>query len=149
MQPARLLYDKQGAAEMLSTSERRIDELRRAGHLLAVQDGREYKYRHDDLCAYADSLPSAEPVGGRRPSEVVESAPPVGVAIAATPTGPDSPWMTVKKAAKRAAVSEWTIREAVKSGELQSYAVGKSGRSYRLTAEDIDAWMKSRPWEQR
>jgi excisionase family DNA binding protein len=53
----RLLYDKAAAAEMLSTSERRIDELRRAGHLTAVRDGREYKYRVADLEDYVASLP--------------------------------------------------------------------------------------------
>ena len=53
---SKILYDKSSAAEVLSTSERRVDELRRAGKLLAVQDGREWKYRADDLQAYADSL---------------------------------------------------------------------------------------------
>lgn len=58
-------------------------------------------------------------------------------------------WLTAVEAAKHAKVSAWTIREAVKDGELPAYAVGKSGRGYRLTAEDVDAWMKSRSWEPR
>jgi hypothetical protein len=53
----RLLYDKAAAAQALSTSEPRIDELRRSGQLTAVQDGREYKYRLSDLEDYVGSLP--------------------------------------------------------------------------------------------
>lgn len=41
----------------------------------------------------------------------------------------------------------WTIRQAVKDGELEAFAVGKGGRSYRLRAEDIDRWMESNPHE--
>ncbi|WP_234820680.1 helix-turn-helix domain-containing protein [Mycolicibacterium goodii] len=52
----RMLYDRDGAAEQLSTSPRRIDELRRAGILLAVKDGREWKYTAQDLQRYVDSL---------------------------------------------------------------------------------------------
>ncbi|OCB55664.1 hypothetical protein A5722_17135 [Mycobacterium vulneris] len=52
----RLLYDKASAAEQLSTSVRRIDELRRAGRLIAVQDGREFKYTRAELQRYIDSL---------------------------------------------------------------------------------------------
>lgn len=52
----RILYSKQGAAEQLSCSPRQIDELRRAGKLVAVHMGREFKFRHADLQAYADSL---------------------------------------------------------------------------------------------
>ncbi|WP_301120334.1 helix-turn-helix domain-containing protein [Mycolicibacterium fortuitum] len=52
----RLLYDKAAAAVALSTSVRRIDELRRAGRLIAVQDGREWKYTHAELQRYIDSL---------------------------------------------------------------------------------------------
>lgn len=59
------LFDKDGAAEFLSTSTRRVDELRRAGDLTAVQDGREYKYRLVDLEDYISSLPVWEPHSGR------------------------------------------------------------------------------------
>lgn len=57
----KVLHDKASAAEQLSTSERRIDELRRSGALTAVIDGREYKYRQDELERYAGSLPEFEP----------------------------------------------------------------------------------------
>ncbi|WP_066904458.1 hypothetical protein [Mycolicibacterium houstonense] len=61
---SKILYDKTAAAEALSTSERRIDELRRAGILIAVQDGREFKYTADELRRYVDGLATSEP--GRR-----------------------------------------------------------------------------------
>lgn len=53
---SKILYDRDGAAEQISTSPRRVDELRRAGLLLAVQDGREWKFRAEDLQAYVDRL---------------------------------------------------------------------------------------------
>jgi excisionase family DNA binding protein len=56
-------------------------------------------------------------------------------------------WLTAKAAAQHATVSEWTIRQAVKDGELPAYPVGKTGRGYRLTAEDVDGWLKSRSYE--
>lgn len=55
-------------------------------------------------------------------------------------------WLTAQTAAEYLSVSTSTIREAVKAGELQAYAIGR-GREYRLTAEDVDAWMLSRAWE--
>lgn len=59
---ARYLYSAEEAAELLSIkSKDRIDELRLAGRLVAVKDGREYKYRPADLQEYADSLPTYEP----------------------------------------------------------------------------------------
>lgn len=57
----RLLYDADGAAELLSTTKRRIHELRRAGELAAVSDGREFKFRATDLQAYIDGLRVYEP----------------------------------------------------------------------------------------
>lgn len=57
----RLLYDKAAAAEMLSTTERRIDELRRSGQLCAVQDGREFKFTATELRRYVDGLAEYEP----------------------------------------------------------------------------------------
>jgi hypothetical protein len=57
----RFLYDADGAAELLSTSPRRIHELRRAGKLAAVEDGRVLKFTADELQRYADALPSYEP----------------------------------------------------------------------------------------
>lgn len=58
-------------------------------------------------------------------------------------------WMTTKDAANHATVSEWTIREAVKRGDLEAFAVGRGGRSYRLREADVDAWMESTPHEPR
>ena len=55
-------------------------------------------------------------------------------------------WLTAKDAAAHATVSLWTIRQAVTAGELQAYAL-RTGRGYRLTAEDVDAWLKSRSYE--
>lgn len=52
----RVLLDRRHAAEALATSPRRVDDLRRAGVLTAVQDGREWKFRPTDLEAYAASL---------------------------------------------------------------------------------------------
>lgn len=57
----RLLYDANGAAEMLSTTPRRIHDMRRAGVLAAVKEGRAYKFRRDDLQAYVDGLDTFEP----------------------------------------------------------------------------------------
>lgn len=57
-------------------------------------------------------------------------------------------WLTVPMAAEHSTVSADTIRAAVKAGDLQAYAIGR-GREYRLTAEDVDAWMRSRSYEPR
>lgn len=58
-------------------------------------------------------------------------------------------WLKAKEAADYARVSLTSIRDAVTSGELVAHPVGKSGREYRLTAEDVDAWLKARTWEPR
>lgn len=57
----RLLYDADGAAVLLSTTPKRVSELRRAGELPAVKDGKKFKFRRDDLLAYVDRLPTFEP----------------------------------------------------------------------------------------
>lgn len=57
----RLLYDAEGAAELLSTTPKRISELRRAGVLGAVLDGKKYKFTADELQRYAERLPAYEP----------------------------------------------------------------------------------------
>ncbi|MBN7314999.1 helix-turn-helix domain-containing protein [Mycobacteroides abscessus] len=54
---ARGLFDRDQAAEFLSTSSRRVDELRRAGALRAVRDGREFKFTSSALAEYIASLP--------------------------------------------------------------------------------------------
>lgn len=51
------LFDRDRAAEFLSTSARRVDELRRAGVLRAVRDGREFKFTSAALAEYIDGLP--------------------------------------------------------------------------------------------
>lgn len=51
------LYDRESAGVYLSTSPRRIDELRRSGKLYAVQDGRQWKFTREDLDRYIRSLP--------------------------------------------------------------------------------------------
>lgn len=56
----KLLYSPESAAELLDTTPRRIHELRRAGSLAAVQDGRQYKFKLEELQRYADSLPLFE-----------------------------------------------------------------------------------------
>ncbi|OCB57674.1 hypothetical protein A5677_17065 [Mycobacterium malmoense] len=56
-----LLYDTPSAAKLLDTTERRIHELRRAGVLAAVMDGRKYKFTADELQRYVERLPVYEP----------------------------------------------------------------------------------------
>lgn len=138
----RLLYDIAGAAEMLSTSEQRIDELRTAGDLASVLDGDIRKFKHEDLRSYAESLPSAADLKG--PGKPAQPPSPTHRDASQS----ESPWRTAKAAAKYAAVSEWTIRQAVKDGELQAQAV-RTGRGYRLDLAEVDEWMRSRSWEPR
>ena len=56
---AQILYDRDAAAIQLSCSARQIDELRRCGALRSVRMGRENKFLHSDLKAFADALPEA------------------------------------------------------------------------------------------
>lgn len=56
-------------------------------------------------------------------------------------------WLTAEDAVAYAKVSLRTIRQAVQSGELTAYPVGPTGRHYRLTAADVDAWLMSRSYE--
>lgn len=62
MSATKLLYDALDAAALLSKTERQIHELRRAGVLAAVKDGRKFKFEFAELQRYVDSLPSYEPV---------------------------------------------------------------------------------------
>ncbi|OBJ43093.1 hypothetical protein A5621_00775 [Mycobacterium colombiense] len=55
-------------------------------------------------------------------------------------------WLTAQTAAEYSTVGVHTIREAVKAGDLKAYAIG-TGREYRLTTADIDAWLMSRAWQ--
>jgi hypothetical protein len=59
--PDKLLYSHDSAAELLDTTARRVHELRRAGSLAAVQDGRSLKFTIQELQRYANSLPAFEP----------------------------------------------------------------------------------------
>lgn len=56
-------------------------------------------------------------------------------------------WLKAKEAADYARVSLTSIREAVQAGDLPAYVVGKSGREYRLKADEVDRWLESRTWE--
>lgn len=57
-------------------------------------------------------------------------------------------WLTPAEAAKYVKVSQPMITEAVNNGDLPAYPVGK-GRNYRLDADEVDQWMKSRSFEPR
>jgi len=61
LMPDKLLYSHDSAAELLDTTARRVHELRRAGSLAAVQDGRSLKFSQQELERYAASLPAFEP----------------------------------------------------------------------------------------
>lgn len=54
--PTRGLYDKSAAAGFLSTSERRVDRLRREGKLRAVRDGASFKFTEAELLRYIQAL---------------------------------------------------------------------------------------------
>jgi excisionase family DNA binding protein len=49
-------------------------------------------------------------------------------------------WRTVKQAAKRAKVCDWTIYRACESGQLRHVRLG-GRRSIRLTDEAVDEWL--------
>ncbi|GAA2418521.1 helix-turn-helix domain-containing protein [Mycolicibacterium llatzerense] len=50
------LYDRDAAAEYLSTSPRHIDDLRRGGKLIAVFEGGKNKFPREELDRYIDGL---------------------------------------------------------------------------------------------
>lgn len=50
------LYDRDAAADYLSTSPRHVDDLRRGGKLISVFEGGKNKFRREDLDRYIDSL---------------------------------------------------------------------------------------------
>ncbi len=56
-------------------------------------------------------------------------------------------WATKAEAASHIRVSEKTIAEAVKDGELKAYRAGKGNRDYRLDLAEVDEWMRSRTFE--
>lgn len=53
-------------------------------------------------------------------------------------------WATKKQAADHVGISAELIGQAVRDGEIPSYAVGKGMVSYRLDLREVDEWMKSR-----
>lgn len=64
MADLKILYDTEEAAAALSTTPKRIAELRRSGALCAVRDGRKYKFTAAELQRYVDHLPAYEPGAG-------------------------------------------------------------------------------------
>ena len=56
------LLDREKAADYLSTSPRRIDELRRSGKVLATLDGKQWKFTVADLERYIRGLKTSAEV---------------------------------------------------------------------------------------
>ncbi|SIB35533.1 Gp56 [Mycobacteroides abscessus subsp. abscessus] len=52
------LRDRERAAQYLSMTVRRLDDLRRSGAIKAVRDGNRWKYTTEALDAYVESLPT-------------------------------------------------------------------------------------------
>ena len=54
-------------------------------------------------------------------------------------------WLTLTEAVEHVrAKDQRTIRSAIEAGELPACRYGKS---IRIDAADVDAWLKSQPWE--
>lgn len=58
-------------------------------------------------------------------------------------------WATKAEAADHVRVSSRLIQQAVQEGELKSYRVGNGNRDYRLDLDEVDEWMRARPFEPR
>ena len=56
-------------------------------------------------------------------------------------------WLTPQEAADHLKIGRALIAKAVIDGDLPAYPVGSGKRDYRLTADDVDAWMRSRSYE--
>jgi excisionase family DNA binding protein len=57
-------------------------------------------------------------------------------------------WLTPNEAAAYIrARNARTIKDAIKSGHLAAYFYGTGTRDVRIDREDLDQWIKSRPWE--
>lgn len=52
------LRDRERAAQYLSMTVRRLDDLRRSGAIKAVRDGNRWKYTTEALDAYVEGLPT-------------------------------------------------------------------------------------------
>lgn len=57
-------------------------------------------------------------------------------------------WHTAETGAEYVRLSERSVRDAVRAGDLPAYKVG-TGREYRLKQSDLDEWLEARPWEPR
>lgn len=56
-------------------------------------------------------------------------------------------WLTVSEAAAHIrAKHPRMIRDAIKRGELTAYCYGKS--AIRIDQEELDNWLRSKPWEE-
>jgi excisionase family DNA binding protein len=57
-------------------------------------------------------------------------------------------WLTPNEAAAyiRAKHSR-TIKDAIKAGHLPAYFYGTGSRDIRIDREDLDQWLRSRPYE--
>lgn len=58
-------------------------------------------------------------------------------------------WLTPQEAADHLKIARDHIAKAVRDGDLPAYPVGSGRRDYRVTAEDVDNWMRSRSYEPR
>jgi excisionase family DNA binding protein len=56
-------------------------------------------------------------------------------------------WATLKEAAEHIRASDFTIRAAIKNGDLPAYPIGKGTRDFRLDLNEVDEWMASRSYE--
>ena len=52
----------------------------------------------------------------------------------------DTKWLTVKEAAARAKLSQWSIYQACERNEIRHIRVG-GRRAIRLTPEALDSWL--------
>ena len=50
-------------------------------------------------------------------------------------------WMTTTEAAQRARVSEWTVRQYIRTGRLCGYRLGGVTGHLRVRTADVDALM--------
>lgn len=119
------LYDRTSAAEYLSTTARRIDELRRGGQLPAAQDGREWKFRRVDLDDYIDRLPQYIPGG-------IHAYTPEQVAAAfLMDLGLADP-------------VRW-LREHLAAGDVPSKCLNRKRGLYLMTDRHIEQWLAGEP----
>lgn len=57
-------------------------------------------------------------------------------------------WLTTSEAAMHVkAKDDRLIRQAIKAGDLPACRYGRS--EIRIDQEDLDAWLRSQPWEPR